>query len=177
MDGQRFFIWTVTSTATTNVSFTGKQMKHEGLKLELNRFSCSWYLSTDFWLRIIVTGCIILFYKKPSMITKFLLVLLCLSFAIMSVTVYVNKLEAIAFFSPEYLPLHFSSPKTYNCSIFQILPESTAANKRRRGAYLQNVLCSSASQRGKLRHRSHRRSHLLQTQANQKHRTERQLRE
>jgi peptidoglycan/LPS O-acetylase OafA/YrhL len=61
----------------------------------------SWYLSTDFWLRIAVTGCIVLFYKKPSLIYKIFAVFIIVSAVILSVTVYENKLEAIAFFSPE----------------------------------------------------------------------------
>jgi hypothetical protein len=61
----------------------------------------SWYLSTDFWLRIVVTGCIVLFYKKPSMIYKIFVAFISMSAVVLSATVYVNKLEAIAFFSPE----------------------------------------------------------------------------
>jgi hypothetical protein len=62
----------------------------------------SWYLSTDFWLRIVVTGCIVLFYKKPSLIYKIFASIFGLSVVVMAITVYVNKFEPIPILTPEY---------------------------------------------------------------------------
>lgn len=61
----------------------------------------SWYLATDFWLRIIATACIVFFHKKPTRVYWILSVIIALSALSMTYTVYVNKLEAVVIFKPE----------------------------------------------------------------------------
>lgn len=61
----------------------------------------SWYLAVDFWLYAFASLCLILISRKPSATNWLLLGVISLSAMSIALTVYFNKLEPVAIFTPE----------------------------------------------------------------------------